>query len=293
MPCPVPRNPPSKARREVDSALGGRRAPTGSTAPRRASASTRSTRRRRRSADRCTSATCSRTRTPTSSRASSACAARPCSIRWGGTTTACRPSGACRTTTACGAIRRCRTIRRSRRRPTPAKPPVVGLAAELRRALRAADGGGREGVRAALAPPRPVGRLVDDLRDDRPARAARLAAGVPAPAARRPARISSKRRRCGTWTSARRSRRPSSRTARCRARITASASRMPTAPGAVEIDTTRPELIPACVALVAHPDDARYQPLFGREVLTPLFDVPRAGHGASARRSREGHAASR
>ena len=42
----------------------------------------------------------------------------------------------------------------------------------------------------------------------------------------------------------------------------------------VEIDTTRPELIPACVALVAHPDDARYQALFGREVLTPLFQVP-------------------
>jgi len=32
----------------------------------------------------------------------------------------------------------------------------------------------------------------------------------------------------------------------------------------VEIDTTRPELIPACVALVAHPDDARYRPLFGQ-----------------------------
>ncbi len=42
----------------------------------------------------------------------------------------------------------------------------------------------------------------------------------------------------------------------------------------VEIDTTRPELIPACVALVAHPDDARYQPLFGTEVTTPLFKVP-------------------
>ena len=41
----------------------------------------------------------------------------------------------------------------------------------------------------------------------------------------------------------------------------------------VEIETTRPELIPACVALVAHPDDARYQPLFGREVVTPLFGV--------------------
>jgi valyl-tRNA synthetase len=43
--------------------------------------------------------------------------------------------------------------------------------------------------------------------------------------------------------------------------------------GAIEIDTTRPELIPACVALVAHRDDARYAPLFGRHVLTPLFKV--------------------
>jgi len=42
---------------------------------------------------------------------------------------------------------------------------------------------------------------------------------------------------------------------------------------AVEIETTRPELIPACVALVAHPDDERYKPLFGREVETPLFGV--------------------
>ena len=42
---------------------------------------------------------------------------------------------------------------------------------------------------------------------------------------------------------------------------------------AIEIETTRPELIPACVALVAHPDDVRYQPLFGTEVTTPLFGV--------------------
>jgi valyl-tRNA synthetase len=41
--------------------------------------------------------------------------------------------------------------------------------------------------------------------------------------------------------------------------------------GFVEIDTTRPELIPACVALVAHPDDERYRSLFGTEVVTPLF----------------------
>ena len=41
----------------------------------------------------------------------------------------------------------------------------------------------------------------------------------------------------------------------------------------VYIETTRPELIPACVALVAHPDDERYQSLFGTTVRTPLFDV--------------------
>ncbi|MFD2758037.1 valine--tRNA ligase [Gulosibacter faecalis] len=43
--------------------------------------------------------------------------------------------------------------------------------------------------------------------------------------------------------------------------------------GDVFIETTRPELLPACVALVAHPDDERYQPLFGTTVRTPLFDV--------------------
>ena len=44
--------------------------------------------------------------------------------------------------------------------------------------------------------------------------------------------------------------------------------------GAIDIETTRPELLPSCVALVAHPDDARYQPYFGRQVVTPLFHVP-------------------
>ena len=39
------------------------------------------------------------------------------------------------------------------------------------------------------------------------------------------------------------------------------------------IETTRPELLPACVALVAHPDDERYQPLFGSTVTTPVFGV--------------------
>nr|MDQ6910746.1 valine--tRNA ligase [Actinomycetota bacterium] len=41
----------------------------------------------------------------------------------------------------------------------------------------------------------------------------------------------------------------------------------------IEIDTTRPELLAACVAIVAHPDDDRYRPLVGSEATTPLFGV--------------------
>ncbi|GMA93155.1 hypothetical protein GCM10025869_36840 [Homoserinibacter gongjuensis] len=50
--------------------------------------------------------------------------------------------------------------------------------------------------------------------------------------------------------------------------------------GTIEIETTRPELLPACVALVAHPDDERYQPLFGTTVTTPIFgvEVPVVAH---------------
>ena len=43
--------------------------------------------------------------------------------------------------------------------------------------------------------------------------------------------------------------------------------------GKVFIETTRPELLPACVALVANPEDDRYKHLFGKTVKTPLFDV--------------------
>ena len=41
----------------------------------------------------------------------------------------------------------------------------------------------------------------------------------------------------------------------------------------VVIETTRPELLAACAALIAHPDDERYQPLFGTTVTTPVFGV--------------------
>ncbi|HET9872936.1 MAG TPA: valine--tRNA ligase [Propionibacteriaceae bacterium] len=43
--------------------------------------------------------------------------------------------------------------------------------------------------------------------------------------------------------------------------------------GPVYVETTRPELIAACVALIAHPEDERYQPMFGTTVTSPIFGV--------------------
>jgi len=40
------------------------------------------------------------------------------------------------------------------------------------------------------------------------------------------------------------------------------------------VATTRPELLPACVGVTAHPEDGRYRALFGQRALTPLFRVP-------------------
>ena len=47
----------------------------------------------------------------------------------------------------------------------------------------------------------------------------------------------------------------------------------PTGTRDVCVETTRPELLPACVALVAHPDDERFKPLFGTMVASPVFGV--------------------
>jgi valyl-tRNA synthetase len=51
----------------------------------------------------------------------------------------------------------------------------------------------------------------------------------------------------------------------------------------VHIETTRPELIPSVVALIAHPDDDRYQPLFGSTVTSPVFgvEIPVLAHEAA------------
>ncbi|GGF58061.1 valine--tRNA ligase [Marmoricola endophyticus] len=49
------------------------------------------------------------------------------------------------------------------------------------------------------------------------------------------------------------------------------------------IETTRPELIASVVALIAHPDDERYQPLFGSTVTSPVFgvEIPVVAHPAA------------
>ena len=104
------------------------------------------------------------------------------------------------------------------------------------------------------------------------------------------------RRSCATWPAARRTRQEAPtlwdvdfRTAVAQAELEdrerarrLPPARLPRADGAAtcSIDTTRPELIAACVALVAHPDDERYQPLFGTTVRTPLFgvEVPVVAH---------------
>jgi valyl-tRNA synthetase len=48
----------------------------------------------------------------------------------------------------------------------------------------------------------------------------------------------------------------------------------------VHIETTRPELLPSVVALVAHPDDKRYAALFGTTITSPLFgmEIPVVAH---------------
>jgi valyl-tRNA synthetase len=44
--------------------------------------------------------------------------------------------------------------------------------------------------------------------------------------------------------------------------------------GWIVIATTRPELLPACIAVAAHPEDERYRDLIGATAITPLFNAP-------------------
>ena len=150
----------------------------------------------------------------------------------------------------------------------------------------------RGALRGAVAPARPVGRLDPEVHDDRPDLDRRRAAGVPAqPGPRRglPGRGAE----------------PVGRHVPDRGRAgRARGPRVPRPlpPDRLPLRTQRPGLhrdhparaaSPPCVALVAHPDDERYQPLFGTTVRSPLFgvEVPvlahRAGRAGQGRRHRD------
>ena len=153
------------------------------------------------------------------------------------------------------------------------RPSGADLAPQLHRAVPRPDARGREGLRGTVPPPRPVGRL-DATATPPSTTTASESRNEPSSATSPGARPTNpKRRACGTSRSAPRSRRPSSKTKSGPARTTRSRSIVSTAVAICSIDTTRPELLAACVALVAHPDDDRYKPLFGTTVRTPVFDV--------------------
>ena len=176
----------------------------------------------------------------------------------------------------------------------PAQPsdeePRRGLAPQLRRAVPAADRGGRARLRRAVAHARAVGRLVDDLHDDRPA----------ARSASRSARSSG----CSSAAQAYQLEAPTLWDVDFQTAVAQAELEDRERPGAMHrvrfgterrrhgalIDTTRPELIAACVALLAHPDDERHARARRRRArTTPLFGTTRAGPQPPAGRARQGH----
>ena len=169
--------------------------------------------------------------------------------------------------------------RPSSRPRTPARSSSVAVSrpnfVELCHRLTAED---EKAFEDAVAPPRPVGRLDASPTPPSASESQRVSpAGLPAPPGRGLGLPGRGARPCGTSTSRRRWPRPSWRTA--------------SVPGAYhrirfgrhrDRDRHHPARAdPACVALVAHPDDERYQPLgSARPCATPLFgvEVPVVAH---------------
>ena len=181
-----------------------------------------------------------------------------------------RPGAAVRRRTS-----RRRTAATSRRAPTScpiSRPNFVELCHEL----TATDEAVFEDGASAASGCRSTGPCCTRRSARRAGGSARRRSCATSPAARRTAPM---RRRCGTSTTRPRSPRRRSRTASVPAPTTASPSTLPigvwAGPGSTTSSSRRrgPELIVSCVALVAHPDDERYQPRFGTSVRTPLFDV--------------------
>ena len=285
---PLPESPHSRGLKRSGSPSGTRRVCIDSIARAAAMRFSRSTRRRRPSAARCTSATSSR-HAHRPGRALSA-DARQGSVL---------PDGVGRQRPADRAPR-AELLRRALRsvaavRPVvhaaadkPDKQPISVSRPNFIELCDAADGRRREGVRSTCGSY--LGLSVDwsmTYATIGKRCAARVAAGVPAAARARP-RLSGRGADAVGRGLSNRSRAGRARGSRaCPARTTGFVREIGWR-RVVEIETTRPELIPACVALVAHPDDARYQPLFGTDVDHAAVRRACAGEGARAGRSRKG-----
>ena len=205
------------------------------------------------------------------------------------------PSAASRTTSTCacepGAALRARPSRRPQADDeTREGPPREGLArATSSSSAIALTARGREGLQGAVAAARPVGRLEPRVRDDRATRCRRIAQlsfldllekghvynvdGADDVGRRLPDRGGAGRGR----GPAAEGRVPRHRASRSRAAAS------------FVIATTRPELLPACVGVTAHPDDERYQDLFGKTRDHAALPRARADLREPARRPDEGH----
>ena len=221
---------------------------------------TPSTRRHRRCRARCTSGTCSPTRTPTPWRASSGCTGARSSTRWGGTTTGCPPSTTCRTSTASAATRRSPTSRASSRRPSRTRTSRCPFRAAT--SSSCATCLAEEDEKAFESTWRRLGLSVDwsmtyaTIDENSQAHVGRntgscatwpgTGQGVPERSAVSLGRHVPHHGRTG------RARRPERPGAYHKLRF-----HRTDGDGDLLINTTRPELLAACVALVAHPDRPR------------------------------------
>ena len=166
----------------------------------------------------------------------------------------------CRTTSACAANRRCTTTRIFNGSEEPGgrtRRPSPGISWSCASASPVED----EGVRGPLAAAGPVGRLephyqtIDERARGRQRAFLRNLARGEAYQAEAPTLWDVTFRTAVAQAELEDRERPG---AYHRVGSTT------TADDRAFIETTRPELLAACVALVAHPDDERYQPLFGR-----------------------------
>ena len=247
----------------------------------RARRSTRSTLPRRPSRARCTSATCSPTPTPTWSPATSGCAARRSSTRWAGTTTACRPSAGCRTTTACAATRRCPTTPTS---PRPRSPTPSGRCRSAGpTSSSCASSSSRRTSRSSRTLWRTLGLSVDWSQHY-------TTIGPKAQTVSQRAFLRNFARGEAYLQEAPTLWDVTFQTAVAQAELEAReyagayhrvAFHGPTATRPHRDHPPRAD--PGVVALIAHPDDERYQPLFGTTVTSPVFgvEIPVLAHPAA------------